>query len=368
MAVTLGLQPKPDHASTALKTALTLPLMSKIYTRLPGNAPVTHDVIKDNKIPVVLSASPTKIYGWDGHRGAYNERPSYTMLDEQLETAERLGVDVFLHPLINRCLVASEGRYRPLVGNVEKLAMPTVERYAHHIKRMNLAHELIAVDIEFWGEIVGFYKKVKNKFPHLELWTGEYIIRSHKSRQEILERLKPLQGVLTGFLTTDYIKLTNNLDADSQANLEERDLPAWMNPRIHWNSYTRWLAIAKEEAKIGAMAMAPRIRLEYLYTFWAELAKLGIRGALETTIKSHHDGDRVRAAQINGYQAMWDACKYYNADLWIWYVCDESNIDFEDDSRLSCGFWDAKGWPRLNTKMFDEAQADDFYQDLNQST
>lgn len=283
-----------------------------IYSRFPEDKPITQGLIRDHGLGAVVAANLLKIYGIND--GSYGSTPDFSTLDRQLEQAN--GLPIHLHPVICR-----SGRGRPvdlLLGRVEALGRPVIERYAPTITRVTLAQELTLCRQDLWDEIVLFCKAVAADFPQIELWIGDYQVRNQMDRDGILTRLEDLTGVVTGFVNADYT-----------------DLSLADNP-------------ATQFMKINAIGQIPLMRFNYLLPFWRQIRRLGIEKiALETSVLSDADSPAIRKAQIAVYERLHLLCEHEAAELWLWHLCGECGSVFGTE-RQSDGVWDAQGNRRLD--------------------
>ena len=181
-----------------------------IWTRFPR-----HEYAQE----IILSRNVGCVIGIAGLQHVYPEldpnKPRWADLDARVNAVPP-GKPIHIHPILNRMPNVKLDTY---IANIDEFAFPIIERYRHRVKRWTLCNELLLCSHRLNGRLVqphvfDFYERVSNAFPELDLWIGEYGLRSIQrvhGKNGILDSLYELKAAaptFKGLVAVDYMDLS----------------------------------------------------------------------------------------------------------------------------------------------------------------
>ena len=282
-----------------------------IWTRYPEPRRVnTRKLISQHQIGAVVPiCCVDRVYGsaWD------LSSPNWDALDERVESVPS-GSPIHAHPLLNRVM---EQQWESV--NVTDYIFPILDRYPQ-ITRWTLAQELLLRSNKSQRNVFQLYEAVGKAYPHLELWVGEYGLRSRArvyGTAGIISSIWELKAAapnFAGFIVTEYLDFAQRIDSiltQGKSNwLEEHGL--------NLDSVESAIQALKQRYTLLTMP-------EKLNDAMAEISKTGVKIALETSVYTGANPTTYTVArQRIAYELLIDLCDRHGAELWHWNICDEA--------------------------------------------
>lgn len=308
-----------------------------LWARYPRNTKA-HEIFEDLNIGAITSTS------WAGYvypDGDYS-KPDFSKLEQRLTTIPD-GYPLHIHTIIAK---GPHGLWQKQEPHLEEMCFRILDEYADKYHRWTIATELL---IKRGMRIVRLYEEIAKRYPHLELWIGEYGLNSNAVARGIANWIPELQAAanLKGIVLVDYLDLRPQPYSNQIIKSIDRLIP--LTPKLvqQYNPETvpDWIRLLTDQLDSVGSDLAARLKLaslEKLNHNMERIAKTGVRLALETSVFVGTEPEpKLIAREAIAYQLLLDICNVHGADFWHWNLFDaDFSAPWLGTKEDSCGWFD----------------------------
>ncbi|EKU98078.1 hypothetical protein Lepto7375DRAFT_7339 [Leptolyngbya sp. PCC 7375] len=317
--------------------------MTKIWTRYP-KTPKSQEIIKALGIGAVSCTAWANFVYPDGDYS----NPNFSRIEERLSSLSD-GHPTHIHPIIAK---GSGALWQQQEPHLEEMCFRVLDKYADKYQRWTIANELLT---KRGMRIVNLYEAIAERYPHLELWIGEYGLNSafvSKGLPDWIYELKAAAPNFQGLVLVDYVDLRPGKQTTQFIKHLGRLVPiskSWLKGRQPDTPHG-WLelleAFISEKIADGAITRLKVAGLELmsknLATIHKSCQRTDVKMALETSVFVGSEPDaKLIARGALAYKLLLEMCETYGMDLWHWNLFDSDfSAPWLHTKEDSCGWFD----------------------------